>query len=145
MRVASDLLHFDTQTILWCRWGGGKPFVGCNCEVIWFEGREVKGHRSVVKRPQPAAGRVRLQSSHVRASVRLGCCLSNRFVSTRRRSARLPALKPLAGDVRATRPRPLNERSQPGPAGSSVGWRGPAFSHAATPQLLDCSLTLWFR
>lgn len=37
--------------------GGGGPFVGCNCEVIWFEGREVKGHRSVVKRPQPAAVR----------------------------------------------------------------------------------------
>lgn len=37
--------------------GRVEPFVGCNCEVIWFEGREVKGHRSVVKRPQPAAGR----------------------------------------------------------------------------------------
>lgn len=38
-----------------------------------------------------------------------------------------------------------NERSQSGPAGVSVRWQGPVFSHAATQQLFDCSLMLWFR
>lgn len=106
----------------------------------------MKGHRSVVKRPQPAAGKV-LAAVESRVRECASGLLPFEQVCFHEATLRTPSrAKAISGRrERATRPRPLNERSQPGPAGPSVGWRGPAFSHAATRQLLDCSLTLWFR
>lgn len=142
---------------------GEKPFVGCNCEVIWSEGWEVKGQKSVVEEASVSSHQVRLESYHVRL-----CACACECVRVRGPAKQLRVLlkrhltththtfpwNPLtgrkSGEVsplmrKARRPRKFVSHQQCG-----IRQCSPVFSHAATQQWLDCSLALrkwllWFQ